>query len=52
MKGLSIANPEEVLKVICGGDEICDIFEVGLDGEQKTLESVVRWRAGRGPTEL
>jgi hypothetical protein len=49
---MSVANPEEVLKVVCGGDEICDIFEVSLDGEQKTLERVVRWRARRGPSEL
>lgn len=36
------ANPEEELKVVCGGDEVCDIVEGSFDGEQKTLESAVR----------
>jgi hypothetical protein len=36
------ANPEEVFKIVCGRDEIRHIFEVGLDGEQKTLESAMR----------
>jgi hypothetical protein len=39
---LGAANPEEVLKVICGRDEICDIVELGFDGELETLESVCR----------
>jgi len=32
----SAFHPEEELKVVCGGDEICDIFEGSFDGEQKT----------------
>jgi len=39
---MGAANPEEELKVVCGGDDICDIFEGSFDGEQKTLESAVR----------
>lgn len=27
------AHPEEVVKVICGRNEICDVFEVSFDGE-------------------
>jgi len=29
-------HPEEVLKVVCGGYEIGDIFQFSFDGEQKT----------------
>jgi len=36
------AHPEEVVKVICGRNEICDVFEVSFDGEQKTLKRGVR----------
>jgi len=36
------AYTEEVLKVICGRNEICNIFEVSFDGEQKTLKRGVR----------
>jgi hypothetical protein len=31
-------DPEEVLKVDRGRNEICDIFEVSLNREEKTLE--------------
>lgn len=39
---MAAANPEEVLKIVCGRDEIRHIVEGGFDGEQKTLESAVR----------
>jgi hypothetical protein len=32
------AHPEKVVKVICGREEIRDIFESSFNGEQKTLE--------------
>lgn len=31
------AHPEEEFKVIGGRNEVCDIFEISFDGEQKTL---------------
>jgi hypothetical protein len=36
------AHPEPVVKVICGRNEICDVFELSFDGEQKTLKRGVR----------
>jgi len=38
----SALQPEPVVKVICGRNEICDVFEVSFDGEQKTLKRGVR----------
>jgi len=35
-------HPEEVIKIVCGRDEIRHILEGSFDGEQKTLESAVR----------
>jgi len=39
---MAAADPEEVLKILCGRDEIRHILEGSFDGEQKTLESAVR----------
>jgi hypothetical protein len=36
------SHPEEIVKVICGRNEICDVFEVSFDGEQKMLKGCVR----------
>lgn len=36
------AHSEEVVKVICGRNEVCDVFEVSFDGEQKMLKGIVR----------
>jgi hypothetical protein len=42
------ADPEEVLIVVCGGNEIGDIFEGSFDGEQKTLKRAVRYERTGG----